>query len=267
MSGQFSATPVAQGMPDAIDAQILNPPMEISVRLIYVSTIALFLLVSSATHAADAQSVTGVVTNVNPSKQTLTVRNDANAERRTYFLSDDAQIMSRGQPIPLSRVRKGNTVTLTYRTTDRGREVVSLRAPNPAEIVEIIPVAVTEERSITGIVTGVRPSVRTITIREDSTRTRLTLKVPEETRIQREGRDIRLRMIEKGDQIMARYRVTDEGLILVTGRSPEPVAEPAPAVEPALPKTAGNLFMYLFVGLGLLGAAGLSRVVRSRVTK
>lgn len=236
-------------------------------RLIYVSIFALLLFFSTATHAADAQSVTGVVTNVNPSKQTLTVRNDANAERRTYFLTGGAQILSKGQPIPLSRVRKGNTVTLTYRTTDRGREVVSLRSPEPDKVNAIQPVANTEIRSISGIVTGVRPSLRTITIREDATRTLQTLKVPEDVRISREDRDIRLRQIEKGDQIMARYRVTDEGLILVTGRSPEPVAEPAPAVEPALPKTAGNLFMYLFVGLGLLAAAGLSRLIRSRVAR
>ncbi len=141
-------------------------------------TVAL-LAASCATWAAQAETASGVVTNVNAIAQTITIRNATTGQRRTYFLNSSTRVSSNGTAIGLAGVRKGNTVTVNYRSTDSGRVIETMRLPDPSEIAEIIPVTVTEVQTVSGRVTGVRPSNRTLTIRDDETRTRRTLKVPE----------------------------------------------------------------------------------------
>ncbi len=234
-------------------------------KLIVAAITACFLFLGSFTSAAESAEVSGVVTHINIDKRTLTIRNERTGKRRTYFLASDTRVSSNGQPMSLASVKKGNMVSLRYRETDQGREITSFRVPDPSEIVEIIPVEVTEELTISGTVTGVRPALRTLTIREDETRQRQTLTLPDGVRISREGRPIRLSGIEKGDQISARYRVTDRGWIIVTGRSPRP--DPVAKAQPVLPKTAGQQFYYLAVGFVLLGSAALLAGARIRSEK
>lgn len=225
--------------------------------------LALTLSIGSQANAADSGTVAGTVTNINTERQTITIRTDDTLQRRTYFVGEDSQISSKGRQISLGQIKRGQSVNLRYRDTDRGREIISFRLPEPDEIVDIIPIEITEEQSISGTVTGVRSSLRTITIRDDATRKRRTLNVPLETRITRAGNEIALNRIRRGDEISARYRITEQGLILVTGRSPKPAATAAaPMAE--LPKTAGHLFAYLLAALGLFAGAGLTRVIRQR---
>jgi hypothetical protein len=226
-------------------------------------TVALFAI-SSATWAAESESVSGVVTNVNANAQTITIRNTNTGQRRTYFLNRSTRVSSNGNAVTLSSIRKGNEVTVRYRSTDTGRVIETLGLPNPSKVVEVTPTQSTDVMTVTGRVTGVQPSKRTLTIRDDETRTRRTLKVPETTKITRDGEVLVLRDIERGDNISARYQVTDSGLILVTGRASTPAAESAAAVPVALPKTAGHLFAYLFMGLGLLGSGIFVRLIRKR---
>jgi len=225
---------------------------------------ALILGLTSTANAAEDQSVEGVVSNVNIERQTITVRNERNGRRSTYFVAADARLSSGGQALTLREIKRGNVVTLRYRATDEGREIITARVPDPGDIIDVTPIEVTAEQTISGRVTGVRPSKRTITIRDDATRQRRTLKIPEETRISRAGSPVRLNNIKRGDDITARYRVTDRGLILVTGRSPvpAPVASVASVPTQQLPKTAGHVFAYLLLGLGLITSAGVARVIR-----
>lgn len=233
-------------------------------RTYYVSLFLVLLGLSANLHAAESQTVTGVVTNVSTTNQTITIRNDATLERRTYFLSADTRLSAGGQPIELNRIRRGHEVSISYRSTDRGREIVSFNVPDPASVTDVPAVASSEPRRISGTVTGVRPSKRTITIREDETRTRRTLTVPEDAPVTRNGDPIGLRSIQPGDHLMARYRVTDSGLMLVTGRSPEPepVVEAVQEAPVELPKTASPLFGYLLAGFGLLLGGTLLRLRR-----
>ncbi len=226
----------------------------------------LFVMAAGVSTAAQAETATGVVTNVNTEKQSLTIRNSETGQRRTYFLDEGTRISSEGKPINLNRLRRGNEVTLHYRATDRGRVIEAIRVPEPTEVVDVIPVEVTEIQTVSGRVTGVRPTQRTITIRDDATRKRRTLKIPEAASIVRDGEPLALRNIEPGDNIVARYRVTDRGLILVTGRSPQSPAEPAvdaPELT-ALPKTAGHAFGYMFAAIGFLGLGMFARYLRRR---
>ena len=226
-------------------------------------TVAL-LAASCATWAAEAESVSGVVTNVNTDTQTITIRDENSGQRRTYFVRSTTRVTSNGEAISLAGIRRGNAVTVNYRSTDSGRVIETVRVPEPNEIMEVIPTQATDVMSVSGLVTGVQPSKRTLTIREDDTRTRRTLKVPETANITRDGSSLTLRDIQRGDQISARYRVTDSGLILVTGRTPVPAAETVSALPVTLPKTAGHVFMYLLLGLGLISSGMFVRLIRKR---
>ncbi len=230
-------------------------------RLLIASVLLAF---AGGVSAAEAETASGVVTNVNSDKRTITIRNADTGKRRTYFLDEGTRISSEGNAIALNRIRKGNEVSLRYRATDRGRVIETVRLPELSEIVDVIPVEITEVQTVSGRITGVRPSLRTITIRDDATRQRRTLKIPEGVSITRDGEPLMLRNIERGDNISARYRVTDRGLILVTGRAPQPSAQPATEAPAALPKTAGHVFAYLFAALSLFGLGAGARYLRRR---
>ncbi len=229
--------------------------------------VALGLTMSVSAFAAESETVSGVVTYVDATNQTITVRNEETGRYRTYFLTPDSRITSRGSTIALSDIKRGNGVTLSYRRTDRGREITSVRVPSPDQTQDV-PMPVTSgEQSISGTITGVRPSKRTITIREASTRERQTLNIPEGTRITNDGEPLSLRDLQRGDRITARYRVTERGPVLVTGTTPEPVQAEPPVAMTELPKTASGVFAYLFAGLGLLTLALTSRGLRRRVRR
>ena len=228
--------------------------------------LSVFIFAAASTHAATENTVEGVVTNVNPTAQTITIRDEKSRGRRTYFISDDTRITAADQSINLRDIKRGNTVALRYRATDAGREIVSMDIPEGDEIVEILGVEFDGERLLEGTITGLRNSKRTVTIRERETRKRQTINVPESARIVREGQEIRLDQLQKGDEIGVRYRVTDRGLILVTAAAPEPIANFDTAEDEyvsRLPKTAGAGFLWLIAalvsGFGALSLRALHR--------
>lgn len=225
--------------------------------------LGLVFSIAGVANAAEIEPVSGVVTNVNSAKQTITIRDEASQRRRTYFVADGTRLSSKGQPIRLSQIKKGNTVSLRYRATDRGREIVSFQVPDLDDDAEIIPITIMGEQTLSGRVTGVRAGKRTITIRDDDTRERLTIKVPEGVSIRQAGVAIPLSDISRGDNIAVRYRVTEQGFILVSGRAPR-TTDNVDSPMTALPKTAGTVFMYLFGALGLFSTAGLIRLQRRK---
>ena len=223
----------------------------------------------SLTVTAQENTIEGVVVSKSRVKNTITVKSDVSGKRHTYFLGDTTRLMSQGKPMRFIDIKRGQKVSLAFRQTDSGRELQTFRVPNPEDILEIIPVEIDEVLTISGVVTGVRPIKRTISIRSEDYSERLTLHVPEGTKITRNGEAVSLRKLAKGDNAAFKYHITEEGYVIVSGKSPK--AKAASAVVdssansvPMLPKTASNLFIWLFAGLGLFLAAGLVNLVRRR---
>ena len=242
--------------------------MKISVKSILIASM-LGLVGFSLTATAQEKTIEGVVVSKNESKNTITVRGDVSGKRHTYFVEDETTMMSQGKPIKLSNIRRGQKVSLAFRQTDEGRELVLFRVPNPDEILELIPVEMEGELTITGNITGVRPIRRTISIRSEDRTERLTLHVPKDTKIIRNGKPVAIAKLLKGDQATFRYHITEEGFIIISGRTPmavpaSSVAQSAEAAVPMLPKTASNNFAWLFGSLGLLMMAGIVSLARRR---
>ena len=231
--------------------------------------IGMFGIASMALPAMAQELIEGVVVAKNVEKNTITIQGNNSNKRHVYFIEPNTRISSKGEGLSLADIKRGNQVALSFKQTNSGRELNSLRVPNPDDIVELIPVELDVEYSISGTVSGVRPIRRTITVKPKRSTELLTLHVPEGTMITRDGAQVPIRGVQKGDVAEFRYHVTENGYVLISGRSPKPSASTSSttAVTPVaeLPKTASNRFIWLFAGFGLLFAAGLANVSRKRV--
>lgn len=240
-------------------------------RMLFTGAAILFGFVSLSTAAGD-DSISGVVTGVDVDRGTVTILDDRSGVRRTYFLTDRTRILSGDSEIKLADIRRGMAATARYTDTDTGREVAMVEIPSLTEIRNITPIDTAREEPISGEVTGVRRSARTVTILEDNTGTRRTLHVADTARIVRDGKSIELRDLKRGNLVTAQYRQTPAGPVLVTAAqtAPEPefmASEPevvAAVQMDELPGTAGTQFWYLLAGLGMLLCAAVLRIARVR---
>ena len=230
----------------------------------------LFGLVSLAA-AAENETISGVITGIDVDRGTVTILNERTGARRTYFVTDNTRVMSRGEEIGLMGMKRGMYATARFADTDTGREVATVDVPDPANITDISAIDSARTETITGEVTGIRRAARTITIREEGSRTRRTLNVPDTTRIMRRGNLIGIEDVRPGDYLTARYRESAGGPVLVSTAAAVPEIQAAPerqvvaAAQPAeLPKTAGNGFWYLLAGVGMLVCAAVLRMFRMR---
>ena len=240
---------------------------------LFVATAILFGLTPLA-GAAETEVVSGVITNVNVDRNTVTILNDQTRQRRTYFITENTRLVSRNRPIELRDIKRGMGATVRFAETDTGREIGSVDIPDLATTGDIAPVDTARVEMISGEVTGIRRDAGTITIREDRTRKRRTLNVSDDTRITRRGDVIGIAGVRRGDQLTARFRPSEAGPVLMTAAEPEMepqmAAEPRPepqmaAAQPVeLPKTASSRFWALFVGIGMLFAAAFLRLIRAR---
>ena len=117
----------------------------------------------------------------------------------------------------------------------------------------------------------VLPGARTITVRGEKRGQTRTFTVPEGTKISVNGRDARLRDIQKGDTVLLAMKPTADKVVVAQLRVPNttrtleqrraeaPVAEAIPA---ALPKTASNINWAILFGMMSLLAAAAVRVIR-----
>ena len=133
-----------------------------------------------------------------------------------------------------------------------------------------LAIAAEEPRTVTGIITSVKPSERTIRVRGNETRERHTYYIPEGATITMGGQPARLNRVMVGHQVTLRFVQPAEGpRQVVTVRVPEPEqivdvpAEPAEQVA-MLPKTASLLPALGLLGLGFLSAGMVMRSRRRR---
>lgn len=237
--------------------------MKIFVKSIFITSIIGLMSVSLNVLAQD-KTIDGVVVSKNKTNNTIVVQGDVSGKRHSYFIENSTKLMSQGKPIGFADIKRGQKVSLSFRQTDAGRELNVFRVPNLEDIIDIIPVEIDEELTISGTVTGVRPIRRTITIRGEDSNEKLTLRIPLGTKITRNGEAVAITKLIKGDRATFRYNITEEGYMIISGRAPKTAPVAAEEVVPMLPKTASNRFAWLFGAFGLFLVAGLVNVARRR---
>lgn len=133
---------------------------------------------------------------------------------------------------------------------------------------------ITKQEFVEAEVLNVRPIARTITVRGENRGESRQFTIPEGTRITIQGREARLRDIQRGDRVMLAFRPQQEQVVITRMRVPEtdqPVEQrrAAPTVvqttPTVLPKTASTWPEVFAIGLVLLLGAGVLRVMRNRV--
>ena len=244
--------------------------MKSLVKSLFVASLV-GLIGFSLTAIAQERTIDGVVVSKNASKNTITVKGDVSGQRHTYFIEDSTKLMSQGKTISFSEIKRGQKVSLAFRQTDQGRELLTFRVPNLDDLIAVIPIEIDEEFTISGTITGVRPIRRTISIRGEDRTEQITLHVPEGTKITRNGKPVRIGKLLKDDKATFRYNITEDGYILVSGRAPKVVlvsetVEQNEEAVPMLPKTASDNFAWLLAALGLFMTAGLVNLARRRTS-
>ena len=159
----------------------------------------------------------GVIVSKNDAKQTVTIRNQATGNRHTYFLSEKTRITSTGNKVEFNDIQPGQAVSLNFLRTDIGRELHLMRIPELDEVVEQNFADSEETLYVSGVVTGVRPVKRTITVHGPKLTQRLTLHVPKTVGIQYSGKPVKLKSISKGDEIEFQYLDTPQGYLITSG--------------------------------------------------
>jgi LPXTG-motif cell wall-anchored protein len=224
-----------------------------------------FFLAGAAT--AEERSTKGVVTYVDAAQSMITVRDDTSGDRRTYFLGPKATIRDGRGPIRLTELRRGQSVTLIYQATDRGRQLADVQRSGTEPT--SLPSVNTEIRMLQGEITGVRPIARTLTVRQNN-RERITVRVAEDANVYKDGRTVHLRQLSKGDLVNAKYRITERGPELVASAPTQMVevlsngSRQTDLPMKELPKTASNHYAYLLIGMFALGLGVLLRRPRRR---
>lgn len=160
----------------------------------------------------------GVVVAKNSVKKTVTIRNQATGNRHTYFLNEKTRIMSNDESVDFNDIQPGQAVALDFLRTDLGRELNLLRIPELDELVEQNFSDSGETLYISGVVTGVRPVKRTITIHGPKLTLRRTLHVPDTVVIQYNKAPIKLGKIHKGDEVEFQYLDTRQGYLITAGQ-------------------------------------------------
>ena len=187
----------------------------------------------------------------------ITVRNSV-GKRNNYFLAADTEFREGDRTLTLDNIKRGQEVTLNLRQMDTGPEIVLFDVLNAEELVDVIPVELSEVIDVSGTVTGVRPVKGTLTVRDSATRDRRTFMVNDQTSIKKkDGETLNLRKINRGDQVTLRGRQTEQGFVLVSAVVPLREASMADTemadtgmLADTLPKTATTNYLFLFLGLG-----------------
>ena len=185
--------------------------------ILKISMMALLLSGFSSYSMAQDEIPKGVIVSKSEAKQAVTVRNSDTGKRHTYFFNQKTKVMSDGKPLSFDQIKPGQAVALYFTRTDLGRELTFIRIPDLDQRVELEPIESEQDYFVSGVVTGVRPVKRTITIHGPRLTQRMTLHVPDSVRLTRGNDRIKLKSIKQGDMLELRYNETDQGFVIVSG--------------------------------------------------
>ncbi|MDH3338132.1 MAG: hypothetical protein OER22_04040 [Gammaproteobacteria bacterium] len=239
--------------------------------------IILVIPMVSAAYAQQQMSASGKVVSVRLLTRTMTVRDATANEVISYNVPIGTTVTMAGQPGRFGYLRAGDTVTLNYKNTDEGREALVVSVPQPTPAMDM-RVAEGPMSTITGRVESVNQRNRTITVLGDQSGERFTYAVPDGVRITVGGESARIAEIQRGDDVILRFKGADDQRQAARVSVPEPVTPLAARRTPAtpvaqaaprtqLPRTASLLPLFgLFGVLSLLAAGSLGLARRSRGT-
>jgi len=159
----------------------------------------------------------GLIYSVDYKKQIITVTNLDTGKRHTYFLNEKSKISSMGQKITLEDVKPGHAVAMDFKRTDIGREVEFLRVPDLDSTQPLPEISEEAEYFISGVVTGVRPKLRYVTVRGPKVTLRMSIYVPDNAPIYMGDQKVKLSKVSRGDVLEVRYRESEFGFVLVSG--------------------------------------------------
>jgi hypothetical protein len=125
--------------------------------------------------------------------------------------------MSNEETVDFSEIKSGQAVSLDFARTPLGRELNLLRIPELDELTDIDYLDSGDILYISGVVTGVRPVKRTVTIRGPKLTQRLTLHVPDSVVVLHKDVPLKLRKVKEGDEVEFEYQDTSEGYIIIKG--------------------------------------------------
>ena len=218
--------------------------------------------------AQQEMSASGQVVSVRLLTRTMTVRDDDANEVIRYDVPMSANVTLAGQPGRLGYLRSGDTVNVSYTNTDGGRRAVRVRVPQPTSAMDG-RIAEGPMSTVTGRVERVDARNRTVTVLGDQSGERFTYAVPEGTRVSVGGEQARLNQIQRGDNVILRFKDDAGQRQAARIRVPQtttPLAQRAAppagvAAQPAraqLPRTASSVPMLSLIGiLALLGAVAV----------
>lgn len=238
------------------------------------SLVLLCSLMAGATALAQqTMSASGEVVSVRTFTRTMSVRNMSTNEVIRYDVPRGVNVTLAGQPGRLGLLRAGDTVNISYRNTDGGREATRVRVPEPTSAMD------QRERegdvsTITGTVERVDARNRTLTVLGDQSGNRFTYSIPEGTRITVAGDSARVGQLQRGDSVVLRFSGESTARQATRVRVPRPTTPLAQRQTPAgvagqqprtqLPRTASNLPLLALFGLMSMLVAGAVRFVRTR---
>ncbi len=226
---------------------------------------------TSVTIAQETRNASGQVVSVRLTTRTFTVQDTQAQEAIRYNIPRGTPITIAGGQARLGHLRAGDQVNVTYRRTAEGREATRVAVPNATPSLD----QRAQEglfSTITGEVSAINFSQRTITIVGDQSGERFSYAIPEGTRITVGGESARLGQLRRRDKVTLRFSGEGEQRVAERIRVPQtntPVAQrPVQTTSTAqpmprqLPKTASPLPLVGLLGLlGLMGA-GAIRVTR-----
>lgn len=176
------------------------------------------LILSNLSAASTDQMPRGVIVSKSEKKQAITVKNIDTGKRHTYFLNERTHVSSKGQEVAFDQLMTGQMILLDFVRTDLGREANFIRVPELDTIIDLEPIDASEDLFISGIVTGVRPVKRTVTIHGPRLTQRLTLHIPDSVVLTKDDEPLKLGRVKKGYSVEFRYQETRDGFIVVSGQ-------------------------------------------------
>ena len=181
------------------------------------SLVVIFLLSFSMFSIAEMEMPKGVVVSKNEAKQAITVRNLDTGKRHTYFLNERTNVRSQDIPLSFAQIQPGQAVGLYFTSTDIGRELNFLRIPKLDQRIELEAIDSEKDYFVSGVVLGIRPVKRTITIQGPRLTQRMTLHLPDSVVFSRDGTSVKLTAVKKGDVVELRYNESAQGFVIVSG--------------------------------------------------
>jgi hypothetical protein len=235
--------------------------------------IILTVFMTPVVMAQQTMTATGEVVSVRLVPRTFSVRDAQAREVIRYNVPLGTPVTIAGGQARLGHLRAGDTVNVTYRATDEGRQATQIQVPQPSPGMDQ---RVSEGlfSTITGRIDAINYGTRVITVIGDQSGERYSYAVPRDTTISVTGQSAVLGNLRRGDQVILRFAQEDQERVAARVRVPQtptplsqrPVQAPSPVAAQAqpsqLPRTASALPLLGLLGLFSLLGAGSLRIMR-----